>query len=43
MNVVSEDLNLNRLTVVYPGERSYKLAEQIEVVGLPQLLQQLRG
>jgi predicted AAA+ superfamily ATPase len=43
MNIVSEDLNLNRLTVVYPGERSYKLAEQIEVVGLPKLLQQLRG
>jgi predicted AAA+ superfamily ATPase len=34
MHVVVQDLALNRLFVVYPGERSYPLTEKIEVIPL---------
>lgn len=34
MRVALEDLGLDRLLVVYPGERRYRLAQQVEVVPL---------
>ena len=37
MHVVSEDLRLKRLWVVYPGERTYSLSEKIDVIPLSQL------
>jgi len=36
-----EDLRLDRLVVIYPGERRYALAEQVEVVPLMDLLERL--
>ncbi len=35
MRVALEDLKLQRLCVVYPGEKDYTLDEQIEVLPLP--------
>lgn len=32
MRIAREDLRLDRLVVVYPGERSYGLGEGVEVV-----------
>jgi predicted AAA+ superfamily ATPase len=34
MHVVSEDIGLKRLWVVYPGERTYSLSDKIEVIPL---------
>jgi predicted AAA+ superfamily ATPase len=34
MKNAMEDLSLEHLTVIYPGNRSYSLAEEIEVIGL---------
>jgi predicted AAA+ superfamily ATPase len=34
MHVALEDLKLNRLWIIYPGERAYPLKEQIEVLPL---------
>jgi len=41
MHVVMEDLKLEKLTVVYPGTKSYALSDKIEVLSLPALLQKL--
>lgn len=37
MHIAMDDLKLNHLTVIYPGTKHYKLAEQIEVRGLGSL------
>jgi len=37
MRTALEDLRLDRLAVIYPGERRYALAEQVEVVPLMEL------
>ena len=41
MRTALEDLRLDRLVVIYPGERRYTLAEQVEVVPLMDLLERL--
>lgn len=33
-----ENLNLDRLTVIYPGKKNYRLSEKIEVIGLESYL-----
>jgi len=38
MRIALEDLNLSELKVVYPGERSYRLAPKVEVIPLRELL-----
>jgi predicted AAA+ superfamily ATPase len=38
MRIALEDLKLNRLVVIYPGDRRYKLAKKVEVVPLADLL-----
>jgi hypothetical protein len=43
MRIAREDLGLARLWVVYPGERSYDLAEWVNVVPLSQLPAVLRA
>lgn len=43
MNIVCGDLKLKHLFVVYPGTRSYALSDQIEVMGLVELLQRIGG
>lgn len=43
MRTALEDLRLDRLVVIYPGERRYTLAEQVEVVPLMDLLERLRA
>ena len=35
MHVAMQDLKLERLFVIYPGEKDYSLDEKIEVVALP--------
>lgn len=37
MQIALEDLQLNHLTVIYPGERSYPLAEKVTAVSLSSL------
>ena len=37
MRTALTDLKLDRLLVVYPGERRYRLAEQVEVLPLAEL------
>ena len=37
-HVVLRDLKLDRLDIVYPGRRRYRLAENVEVVPLRALL-----
>ena len=32
-----EDLGLDYLTVIYPGERRYRLSDQVEVVPMAEL------
>jgi hypothetical protein len=39
MRIALEDLKLDELKVVYPGERRYRLAPKVEVVPLRQLLE----
>ena len=34
MRIAMSDLGLDRLIVVYPGDRSYALAEKVDVVPL---------
>jgi predicted AAA+ superfamily ATPase len=34
MRIALDDLKLDRLVVVYPGERRYRLAEGVEVIPL---------
>jgi hypothetical protein len=38
MQIALRDLKLDRLIVVYPGERRYRLAERVEVVPLTELV-----
>jgi predicted AAA+ superfamily ATPase len=38
MRIALEDLKLNELKVVYPGDRRYRLAPKVEVIPLRQLL-----
>jgi predicted AAA+ superfamily ATPase len=38
-----EDLKLERLTVIYPGNRRYRLAEEIEVVPLTELEEAIKA
>ena len=38
MRTALSDLKLNRLVVVYPGDRRYQLAERIEVVPLADMV-----
>ncbi len=38
MRVALKDLKLDRLIAVYPGERRYALAENVEVVPLRELV-----
>lgn len=41
MHIAMEDLRLDKLFVVYPGDREYWLTEKIKVVGLKAILQSL--
>ncbi len=41
MGITRRDLRLDRLLVVYPGERSYELEDGIEVVGLGEVAERL--
>jgi len=41
MTIAAEELHLNHLWAVYPGEKSYSLAKNVEAVGLPELLHRL--
>ena len=34
MDIAIEDLSLNQLYVVYPGERNYSMGERIEAIPL---------
>ena len=43
MRIALEDLRLRRLTVLYPGDRRYALARQVEVVPLAELATQGAG
>jgi len=43
MRTALEDLRLDRLVVIYPGEQRYTLAEQVEVVPLMDLLERMRA
>ena len=38
MRTALNDLKLDRLLVVYPGDRRYPLAERVEVIPLNQLV-----
>jgi len=38
MRVALNDLNLDRLVIVYPGERRYALAERVEVIPLAEMV-----
>jgi predicted AAA+ superfamily ATPase len=39
MHIAIESLNLERLTVIYPGERRISLTEKIEAIGLAEFVQ----
>jgi hypothetical protein len=39
MRTALADLNLDRLVVIYPGQRRYRLAERVEVLPLHTLAQ----
>ena len=41
MHIARQDLKLERLFVVTPGEKSYPLADWAEVVGVKQLMLRL--
>ncbi|MGB0070454.1 MAG: hypothetical protein WBQ11_20715 [Isosphaeraceae bacterium] len=38
MRIALNDLNLDRLVVVYPGERRYALADRVEVIPLAEMV-----
>ncbi len=38
MQIALDDLNLDRLVVVYPGERRYALADRVEVIPLVEMV-----
>lgn len=38
MRIAVKELNLHRLTVIYPGERSYPLSDRIHVVPVRELI-----
>ncbi|MGZ5995041.1 MAG: hypothetical protein ACXWN0_05015 [Isosphaeraceae bacterium] len=38
MRIALNDLNLDRLVVVYPGERRYALADRAEVIPLTEMV-----
>ena len=38
MRIALKDLKLDRLVVVYPGERRYALADRVEVIPLVELV-----
>jgi len=38
MRIALEDLKLDRLGVVYPGERRYRLADRVDVLPLTDLV-----
>ncbi|MGI9228889.1 MAG: ATP-binding protein [Gammaproteobacteria bacterium] len=40
MHTALEDLQLEQMTIIYPGDRTYSLANNIRVVGLKQLVQE---
>ena len=43
MHTAVEDLDLDRLTIVYPGDGAYPLTERIRVAGLPSLAREAAG
>lgn len=43
MHMALQDLELDKLTVIYPGHVSYPLHEKVRVVGLMEYLQQVRN
>jgi len=43
MRTALQDLALDRLTVIYPGDRRVQLAERIEAIGLPSLPDAVSG
>ena len=43
MRAALEDLDLDRIVVVYPGDGVYPLAERIEVANLEYLARGMRG
>ena len=38
MRIALDNLNLDELQVVYPGEKRYRLAKGVEVVPLPEMV-----
>lgn len=43
MHTALEDLDLDRLTVVYPGDGTHPLTERIRVAGLRRLAEEAAG
>ena len=43
MKIAINELKLDRLTVLYPGESSYRLTDQIEVVSARQFFSDKKG
>ncbi len=41
MHIALEDLGLERLDVIYPGEEAFPLRDRIRAVGLSRLLEDL--
>jgi len=41
MRIALNDLKLDRLWVVYPGDARYRLSEKAEAISLPALLHEL--
>lgn len=41
MTIAAEELRLDQLWVVYPGDKTYLLAKKVNAIGLPELLQHL--
>jgi predicted AAA+ superfamily ATPase len=43
MRIALDDLQLERLAVVYPGPRRYQIADRVEVVPLPEVINGMDG
>ena len=43
MRIALNDLNLDRLVVVYPGKRRYALSDQVEVIPLVEMVAAVGG
>ena len=43
MRIALDDLQLERLAVVYPGPRRYRIADRVEAVPLPEVVNGMDG